>query len=221
MAFPASCRNSLYTTGTVLTAILGIHETSVASIVSHESYGAFSAAAPSNLIREDWSSVPLGVIEGQIINGVQYAHTNAFGHQLAIGNGGGWGFRLGVVTPNGVSNFSWSDRVTFSFGVSGISAFGIMFAQGNYTSTGTSVFAVQVDSGPTFYRSVQVVSAGPNVGYLGLTGLESAGSVTIWRAQSGGDSVWSAYHIDYAFVPAPSVCTALGLAGIALRRRAR
>ena len=88
MAFPGSCRNLLYATGTVLTAVLGIHETSVAAIVSHESYGAFSAAAPSNLIREDWSSVPLGVIENQIINGVHYTHTDAFGHQLAIGNGG-------------------------------------------------------------------------------------------------------------------------------------
>jgi len=201
-------------------AAVAVAGSASATIVSHESYGAFFAAAPSNLIREDWSSVPLGVIEGQIINGVQYAHTSAFGHQLAIGTGG-WGFRLGVVTPTGVSNFSWSDRVTFSFGVSGISAFGIMFAQGNYTDTGTSVFAVQVDSGPTFYRSVQVVSAGPNVGYLGLTGLESAGSVTIWRAQSGANVVWSAYHIDYAFVPAPGALALLGGAGLVGTRRRR
>ncbi len=221
MAFPGSFRNLLYATGTVLTAVLGIHETSVAAIVSHESYGAFSAAAPSNLIREDWSSVPLGVIENQIINGVHYTHTDAFGHQLAIGNGGAWGFRLGVVMPSGVSSFGWSDRVTFSFGVSGISAFGIMFAQGNYTNTGTSIFAVQVDGGPTFYRSVQVASAGPNVGYLGLTGLESAGSVTIWRVQSGANVTWTAYNIDYAFVPAPSVFAAIGVCGLVLRRRSR
>ncbi len=123
--------------------------------------------------------------------------------------------------PNGPSNFGWSDRVTFSFGGSGVDSFGIMFAQGNYTNIGTSVFAVQVNNGEIFYRSVPVVTAGPNIGYLGLTGLNQAGSVTIWQVQSGANVVWSAYHIDWATVPTPGVLACFGAAGLLGRRRRR
>jgi len=194
----------------------------LSSIVAYDSYAAFAAASPTTLTREDWASVPLGVIEGQVINGVHYSHTDAFGSQLAVGNGGAWGFRLRTIASSGSSlAFGWSDRVTFTFGGSGVDSFGVMFAQGNYTDTGTSVFAVQVNDGEIFYRSVPVVTPGPNIGYLGLTGLNQAGSVTIWRVQSGANVVWSAYHIDWTTVPAPSVLACFGAAGFLGRRRRR
>ena len=75
----------------VLTAIF-LTRSAVSAIVAHDSYEAFAAASPTTLTREDWTSVPLGVIEGQVINGVHYSHTDAFGDQLAVGDGGAGDF---------------------------------------------------------------------------------------------------------------------------------
>ena len=178
-----------------------------AATIAYESYESFSEAAGTSLVREDWATVPVGAIEGQVINGIGYSYEDYFGHVLAVHSGGGWGFRLGVIMPNGVSNFSWSDQITFSFS-QGLDSFGVMFAQGNYDGGGESIFAVRVGDGPVFYRSVPVVSEGPNIGYIGLGNLGGVDSVTIWRVQNGGDSVWTALHLDYAVVPMPPALAA-------------
>jgi hypothetical protein len=174
-----------------------------AAIATHESYASFASASGTALQREDWSTVTPGILEGQSIGGLTYSHSDAFGHQLAVGNGGGWGFRLGVTMPSGPSNFGWSDKITIAFDTPGVTAVGVLFAQGNYSSTGTSVFAIQLDGGDIYYRSVPVNSFGANVGYLGLTGLTAVRSMSFWQVGSGGDAAWSALQIDYAFVPSP------------------
>jgi hypothetical protein len=206
----------------ILWGVVAPARTADAGVTTFDTYVSFAAAAAPSLVREDWAGIPHGVIEDQTINGILYTHVDLFGHQLSLGNGGGWGFRLGVTLANGVSNFDYSDRITMTFSGPGLTDFGVNFVQGNYSSSGTSVFALQIDGGPTYLRSIPVTTFGANAGYLGISGLSSAKSVTIWQVGSGGDSVWSALHVDYAVVPGPGVLVIVAgckIAGLSRRRR--
>ena len=189
-------------------------------VIEHLSYADFLTSSGSGTIHEDWASIPNStIIQDQTIGGITYRYQNAFGKQLHIGGGGGWGMRFGSIYPSGaVTNFGWSDVITFEFSTP-IQGFGINFVQGNYSNSGTSIFAVQIDGGQVFYRSVPVVQYGANVGYLGLTRLESASSIKIWQAQSGANVVWGVYSVDYANIPAPAASALLALAGLVSRRR--
>lgn len=206
----------------ILWGVVAPARTADAGVTTFDTYASFAAAAAPSLVREDWAGIPHGVIEDQAINGISYSHVDLFGHQLSVGNGGGWGFRLGVTLANGVSNFDYSDRITMTFAGPGLTDFGVSFVQGNYSSSGTSVFAIQFDGGTTYLRSVPVTSFGANAGYLGISGLAAARSVTIWQVGSGGDSVWSVLHVDYAVVPGPGVLVVVAcckIVGLPQRRR--
>jgi len=202
-----------------LLCCLAVAHLAVGAVVSHGAYSDFASSVRGDLVREDWSAVPIGVIQNQTINGVTYGFTDNFGHQLAVWNGGGWGLRLGVVMDSGVSNFGVLDRIEFRFGSHGLDSFGVMFAQGNYNDAGFAVFAVQVGEGDVFLRTVVIDSVGPNIGYLGLTGLDGADAVTIWRVQSDANVVWGVYHIDFALVPGGGALAGLAMVGCRRRRR--
>lgn len=168
-----------------------------ADVVQHGNRSDLEAAAGPGLAREAWESIPNGtVIQDQTINGITYRHTNAFGNTLlAVNNGGAWGMRFGLLRSDGATGFGWSNRVTFVF-TEPLCAFGITFVQGTFNRFGQSDFAVQVDDGPVYICSVPVTRAGPNAGYIGLSGLEQATSISVWGG-GGGDSVWGIYNIDY------------------------
>ncbi len=192
-----------------------------AGVIEHLSYADFLTSSGAGTIHEDWASIPNStIIQDQTIGGITYRHQDAFGMLLNVGNGGGWGMRFGVTHPSsgGYYALGWSNQVTFEF-IAPIEAFGINFVQGNYSDTGTSVFAVQVDGAQVFYRSIPVTQYGPNSGYLGLSGLVGATTLKIWQAQSGANVGWGVYGLDYANVPAPAASAFLALAGLVSRRR--
>jgi len=191
-----------------------------AAVVSHTAYGDFAAAVRGDLVREDWSAVPDGVIQNQTINGVTYGYTNPWGQQLVVENYTSWGFRLGALRTDGqLTAFGSRCQMEFRFNSQGLDSFGVMFAQGNYSDAGVAVFAVQVGEGEVFMRTVVIDSVGPNIGYLGLTGLGGADTVTIWRVQSDANVVWGVYHIDFAVVPGGGAVAGLLLIRCRKRRR--
>lgn len=172
------------------------------SIIIYDSLSELKSVT-SNLIVEDWSDYPRHtLLSDQTINGITYQSANSLGEPIVTRgcqSGGIW--CIDHLTDSGGSRSFGSRPVTFWF-EDPIDAFSLYLVQGiNQRLDGSSIWEISFDSGEkTQIISNYTTEDSRGLGYIGLTGLNSATEVSIRQTRNDPWVVWSFNHIGYQAV---------------------